>query len=499
VSSATAPSAPEVATRQASGADLIRFLPFAAAAVTLLVSVLTIGRAPLWLDEAFTIGATNQLADSFWQRSGSMFLYYVVIGPFVDVSIDPTWLRMPSTVFAAGSVLVTVDLARRFLTPAAAVWTAAFLIPMWAVVRYAQEVRSYALVMLLATLAWWLLFRLAERESRSLWITLGMVWVALVHSHPLAGLLVVAQLASLRLAPRDPDSPSLLRSSLPAWATAGALMVPMVLSLVRQDDGVAPDWVPPLGRWTVSSVLEMVAGPWGIGQAVAVVALVASSLLVVMSHEDEPMAWRENALLLWLWAPLATLAVVSIAEPMLAGRFVILSIPATALVLARAVSGFGKHRLSLLAGTLMVVSLLPGQVMLHRDHGHPWDDAVEVVAADPTLGVARHGVIFLDDSSRNAFEVNAMGTPVVDATVPVAPAEPWGTHLRYYAEVELSMLVPTLESLDVLWLVEQFQVGGGESPWHWGVSEPFESLGFCRDATHRFEHDIEVVRFVACR
>ncbi|MFP4514178.1 MAG: hypothetical protein ACLFRV_14635, partial [Acidimicrobiales bacterium] len=146
------------------------WLPLVAAAVCLLLAIPTLGARDLWYDEAFSVTSTNQLWDSLIQRSGSMGLYYGMLALWSKVSIDPFWLRLPSALFAAAATGLAVRFTFTYFGRRTAAWTALILVGTWGLTRYAQEARSYTLVLLLAVTSWYLFFHLAEHSTRRGWI-----------------------------------------------------------------------------------------------------------------------------------------------------------------------------------------------------------------------------------------------------------------------------------------------------------------------------------------
>ncbi|MGY6500122.1 MAG: glycosyltransferase family 39 protein [Acidimicrobiales bacterium] len=474
------------------------WVPLGAAFAVLVTSIPTLGRKDLWLDEAFTVGATNQLLDSLYQRSGSMGLYYVLIAPWKDVSLDPAWLRFPSTLFAAAGVGLAVHLARRLFGLRVAVWSAILMVPLWGVTRFAQETRSYALVMLLTVVSWVIVIRLVDRrDDRRLWVLWGLCSAAAIYSHPLAGLAAVAQLLALRMS--DPDLRTTVRSGAPGLIALGVLLVPMAATFT-QEEGAAPDWVPPLGRWSISDGLEMLAGPSGIAQLLVFTGLAASSIVVWRQAEEaHTTQWARRAMVAWLWVPAVALVLISVGEPMFVGRYLIGSLPAASIVAALAITRVEPRVPRLILGAAVVALLVPGQISLHTDHGPPWREAASLIE-DQLDSSERHGILFLADASRPPFEVNNYDSVTIDSLSPVYPVEELGSNLRYFDEVSGDELRTRFDGLDVIWLVEQRIILGRdtEEPPHWTMEEPLGGLGFCRTESTELRDSIEVTRFDPC-
>jgi mannosyltransferase len=466
-------------------------LPIVAGALTLGLALLTLGARDLWYDESFSITSTNQLWASLVRRSGSMGLYYALLTPWSKVSLDPFWLRLPSALFAA----VAVGFASRFafvhFGRTAGTWTAVLLVPMFGVVRYAQEARSYSLVMLLAVVSWSLTFRLAQRSSRGLWIWWGACGAALVYSHPIAGLIPASQLLAWR--GRSPSLGVAIRDSAPGWATSGILLLPMVATFGLRTSA-APGWVPPLGWGTLGEGLSMVAGPRAIPQALVALALLLASWRIATTNDGRDEAtWQRRCMLLWLWVTPVVVLLVSIRQPVFIGRYLIAALPAVAIVIAVAMSDLRPATLRTGAGLVLLVSLVPGMVILQGSKGHEWSKAIDAIESE-LRSSERHGIAFNYGEVRQPFELNATGRPILSQTVPVGPSDPWGSNLRYYDESTLDDLAVAAANVDVLWEVAQIFDADPE-PLH---PDRFEPVGFCLATSRNFSPGIVVTRFEPC-
>lgn len=481
------------------------WMPVVAGLVAFGLAALTLGSQDLALDEAYSVTSTNQLWTSLRQRSGSMALYYILLTPWSQISVDPAWIRLPSALFAGLAVAFTVRLAIRYFGLGVAAWTAAFMVPMWVVSRFGQEARSYSLVMLLAVVSWSLFLRVVGRRSApAWWILWGLCGGALVYSHPLAGFVVASQLVVLWM--EHPDRRAALVAAWPGLTVFAVLLVPMALTF-GDESGATPDWIPPLGGHSFVEMATILGGPWPGARLLLTVALVVATVSVLRSTSTrtgsgappvDDARWLTVCLVSWAWVTPVGILVISIAEPMVRERYLSGAVPAAALVMALAVSRLDAAR-QIAAGGAIVLLLVPGQIQVHTASGHPWREAVVLVESDLSADEA-HGVLFIATGSRHPFELAARGTDVLTETVPVRPAEAWGTDLRYFEDTGLDDLQPRTAELNVLWLVEQrVPLGRTQAaPPHWSQAEPLEAVGWCVDVRHQLHDELEVIRFDRC-
>lgn len=203
-----------------------------------------LGRAPLWRDEVATVSVAGRdllgTMRVLWHREANMGLYYLVMNGWLRAGGGEIWVRLPSAVFAVATVPVTMLLARRAFGARAALAAGTVLASNSFLLTYAREARSYSLVALLAATSTLLLVRALDQPSRWRWICYVAASAAMVYSHMLAALVVVAQMASLPAARRGRVPWRTVLRSLFALAV---LVLPLTAYAVLRDTGQT-SWVP---------------------------------------------------------------------------------------------------------------------------------------------------------------------------------------------------------------------------------------------------------------
>src|SRR5690606_2897356 len=190
---------------------------------------------------------------------GTQALYYALVWPVAQVTTDPGWLRLPSTLYGLYAVVAVHHVGRRLGGRAVGVLPAAGLALSWGLARYSVEARSYTLALLLVSLSWLALVAAVqagddETGARRWWRTY-FVAVALVPlAHGLATLNYLAQLAALALAPGDGPR-SVRRASRVAPLLAGELAVLFLLGAAE-----VGDWVPPLSLGQLRAIKHLLLG-----------------------------------------------------------------------------------------------------------------------------------------------------------------------------------------------------------------------------------------------
>ncbi|MCZ7545392.1 MAG: glycosyltransferase family 39 protein [Anaerolineae bacterium] len=325
----------------------------------------TWGAEPLWVDESFSFA----LADAPL-LSGPVALIASDVHPPLYFVLLGFWTRVAGYTELAGryfsvlagvlAVALTYALGRRLFSARAGLWAAVALSAAGLHVRYAREIRMYALLALLsaaATLAY-VRWRARPTQRRAL-VYMGLA-AALPYTHyygalvPLAHLahFAVTGLAARRTAHRPPWRTWLLMQgggracvrALAARDAAPARAAPRRHSPRRAEHAPHPGWVVTM---LTDDLGWLVAG------------LVAAGVLGVFAVRggQRVRAGLGVALaLLWIAVPVAAAFVVNAGVPSLTARNLIAVTPALALAV-----GLGLSRLralGLVAGALLVFNAL---------------------------------------------------------------------------------------------------------------------------------------------
>lgn len=137
----------------------------------------------LWLDEAYTRAAVDNLWSSLTSTPGTMPLYYGCMALWGTVSTAPCWLRLPSLLASVATLVVVGGIASKVLGRRAAPLVPVVLVvsPMYA--AKAIEARPYAFETLMVAAAWYLLVTWADgttawsgaRRTRTMFLLLVVI------------------------------------------------------------------------------------------------------------------------------------------------------------------------------------------------------------------------------------------------------------------------------------------------------------------------------------
>lgn len=343
------------ATHRASARGGVRALPDAAVAALVGAASASVAVAgswvpSLWGDEVASIMSARRDPASLWSMLGSVDavhgLYYLLLGGWIEVAdASPFAVRLPSALAVGAACAGLYLLVRRRAARSTALIAAVVFAVMPRVTYVATEARTMALATATAVWLTLLLVRLLDRPAlRAWWIvyTLGIalgtylfLYVALVV--PVHAVAVVHRMArsDASAATASPFRPFAL-----AWATAAVLAAPIGILAVTQRGQIAFR-----ERQDVVTAWSVLVAPWFMLPAVAVAAwaLIAVAVGAGVAHRrDEAWAGRRELLVLggaWLAVPaMVLLALTAVVTPAFTPRYLVISAPAVAMLIAIGVS-----------------------------------------------------------------------------------------------------------------------------------------------------------------
>jgi mannosyltransferase len=364
------PAAPPAPDRSRPGITIGFWLLVLITAVAAFLRLHGIAAKSLWLDEGASVGIARLHWRQFFyvvrHREINMALYYLLLHFWLALGSTEGFVRGLSVLFSVATVPVLYALGARLFGRGAGL-LAAWLLAINAYhIRYAQEARSYALVVFFATLATWLLVRNLQEPASAHWAAYAVACALAVFSHFFGALVVLAHGVSLAF---------LRRGDLP-WKDIGRagrwfayLMIP--IAIIVATVGAEPTrWFPPT---TMSAVLDFfiaLAGNGGI--PLLTLDVIAAALAVFAAWR----MWRSGGLTLrgwgyvlifaWLVVPVATVLAVSVMRPLFLARFLNPCLPALILTVAAGIAGLRPRALAwVFVAAISVFSIL-GDVSYYR-------------------------------------------------------------------------------------------------------------------------------------
>lgn len=380
------------------------------------------GSKPFWFDEAFSVVAARMDWRNFghllWWREANMSLYYVLLRAWLNFGQSPLFIRSLSVVISAATLPAVYWVAKLLYDRAVALLATALLAFNAYSIRYAQEARSYALFLLLATVSSGFLIswvremghglrsQSASRSRACLGNGYAITAVLAAYAHLYAILLMAAHWIAVCISRQD-ENPGGSTEIRRAWRAIGLAVSPLLIFVVKTGAGPIR-WIqrPGFGdlfqffkhlsggnNWVLPAVLAAACGA-------AVVPLGRSLWSGAQGWE----VWRCQFLLLWLLFPVGFTVLVSFARPVFLPRYMIFCLPA---MLILAAAGLGRLNRWLLPPALFAILLLGFQGTAFV-YGHDFDTERDASgqAADFILDHTQSGdaIIFHIAETRVPYE-----------------------------------------------------------------------------------------------
>jgi mannosyltransferase len=433
-----------------------RFDPvlLAPALVTLMIGAWDLSTPSYWRDEAATLDAEARSVPALLRMLTHVDAvhgaYYLLMWPIVHTfGTAEVVLRLPSLLAMTAAAAGVAALGRRLHSPRAGLLAGLVFAVLPQVSRYAQEGRSYALVVACAVAASYLLVRAVDEPGRRWLAGYGCVVAALGLLNLFGLLLLVAHAIFLLASHR-----TLLRHWLTVAALACLPALPVVALTWQQRDQLA--WLTAPATSNLGDFTVWVAGSTG---SVALMGVLIG--LGLRSQTGTQASWLA---LPWLLAPPALLLTVTeVATPVYLQRYVAYCLPALALAVGVGLAGIAVAP-RVIALLLIAGCGLPTQLAERQVDGHADDirAAANIIAAHerPHDGVLYDcPTCYYPDSPREfSFGYPAAFGPLDDLALSQSPSAS-GT-LRG-TETDQATLRRRLDHVSRVWLVE---TGGNSVP-----------------------------------
>jgi mannosyltransferase len=405
-----------------------------------LLGSLFLGTHSLFLDES--VSAT--LATAPWHRfvnvvshrEANMVLYYLLLRGWVVLGHSEIALRSLSVVLAGGALWVVIMLARTLFGRRVALLAGLLLAVNPLYVQFAQDVRGYALALLLVSGSCLLFVRVIRQQDPSPrlgWTAYTVVTALAAYSNFWAALVPLAQVLSLAFLPAGRIPWRRLVASVAALVV---LLVPLGL-LIQATDSAGVNWAAGSAAGHLFTHIRQ-SVPHALLDVLVLAAVAAVVVAVVVARRRPAVGavfarqWPLLFTACWLIVPVAAVVLLSLVDkPLLVVRYLMVSLPPVLLlvaVLIDRVSALARRGATALAGILLVVVIALSALGVAQWYstGGPQDfrSAVTYVSDRAHPG---DGVLVFAPYERLPVEWYVAGWPAARHSLhPVYPATAWG-------------------------------------------------------------------------
>ena len=349
-----------------------------------LVFGVGIGGMPLWFDELAGLSvaerSVGEIVAVLGNTDANMGFYYLILHFWLMAGDSEVWLRALSLVLAVATIPVTSILARRLFGDGVGLVAGFVLAGSLFTVAHAQNARAYSLALLMVTLATLFFFQAVQSRRPIAFMAYGACSTLALYLSPLSGLVLIAQVASLLLLP---GARTLFRPLALTFCGIVLATLPLALLMVSAGDAQV-DYFERPGLDRALDVASEILGMWNWPVVAAWAALLLTGLLSFwgigsrirgspgQEEAGDEWPWRRALVVLWALLPPLLLFAYSQVDPLFAGRYLVASTPALAIIAALGIVSISRRSRPLAA---LVILLLIGVTVPARVGLETYGDA----------------------------------------------------------------------------------------------------------------------------
>jgi mannosyltransferase len=368
-----------------------------ATAASAVASLLFLGREAIWLDEAYTVFLARLPAGEFWDvvvsSQANASLYYALLRGWIGLGTGETVVRLLSVLPVVAAVPLCYAVGSRLFGRRVGVTAAGLLAVNAFAIQYAQEARSYSLVLFLVLLTSYLFVRAVQDGGKATWVGYVVIAGMAGYAHFFAWFVILGHIMSLPFLDRRPT----IRSLIAVYSGVAVLSAPLLLFLLTTS-GDQIGWIPSLSVGRVARAIGQFAGArTSLGAAALVTIFGACVLFALRSlvlawrrRERSSETWGLVLALAWLIIPIAGALAISVVKPIWVDKYLIVALPGLALTAAVGLWTW-RPAVARVALVALVVASLSQVVVLHAsDDKDDWRSATRYVLArsEPSDGIA---------------------------------------------------------------------------------------------------------------
>jgi mannosyltransferase len=362
--------------------------------ITCLASFLcfwNLGDKSIWWDESVSIGLAradwSTLFQTITHGEANMGLYYFLLHFWVYLGSGEFAVRSFSAVFAVLTIPVTAALGFRLFNTRVGLTAAVILAVNVLFVKYAQEARSYSLVLFLASLSTCLFVEALLRPAKWKWALYILTGALTVYAHVFAALVPAAHAISLLFFRRE----ALPWKALLIAGTAILVLISPIILSVLTGSAQNIDWILQPGLMNLVYLIANIAGGEYLLAAFMVCGLIAL-LLAIRARSiswKSPRVWRYAVLVCWLIVPIIIAFAVSQFKPVFTTRYFIICCTPMALLAAIGISRLPGRWLA--AASIVIILTLSSmnlKTWYFDAHKQDWREAAAYILSKAEKGDA---------------------------------------------------------------------------------------------------------------
>jgi mannosyltransferase len=287
----------------------------------------------------------------------NMVLYYLLLRGWLHFGDSVAFIRGLSVVFASAAIPAIFMLGRRLQGSVVGMVSALLLAVNAFQVRYAQEARSYSLLVFLLILSTYFFVSAVPSGHKRNWNWYIAISALAVYAHFFAILVVLSHWGALRIARYVGIASDGGMRAQSNRAVRLTLVWTLPIWIFIATTGAGPiAWIPRPGIGDIVGLFKKLSGNAQTPLLIVYSICVALGLLVGIRaiRRRESTATNNIVLTCWLFGPLAIVLLASLARPVFAPRYLMISLPAWILLAAQGIASLRPRLVGMVAAGAIV-------------------------------------------------------------------------------------------------------------------------------------------------
>jgi mannosyltransferase len=384
-------------------------------------------------------------------------LFYLTLHYWIELGRSELVLRVLPALFGTVTVPLLYVLTTRLFGPVQGVAAALLLATNAFFIKHVQEVRGYSLSAMLGAASTLLFVELMRRRTRLTWAGYVLAGGLGLYAHFFVAWVLLAHVASLAFLRRR-DIP--VKSLAAAYLCIAVLAAPLAYFVAFRDVGQV-DWIGEHSLWRLEGAWRSLTGGGPVlPYAYAVLFAIALGGLVSRTRRTgrTPESWAQALVILWALLPIGTAFGISYLKPLFIPRYLLVTVPALAVVATMGLTALGPRRLLPAVTAAMVVLGAIGLVGWYTTESKDsWELRADYIAENSDPG---DGLVLYSPTAIRPFGYYAgyydSGAAAETVPPPIYPPLYWLGYSATQFNPNYEAIVSEVAEHDRVWLVEGY-------------------------------------------
>lgn len=359
-------------------------------------------------DEAWSITfaglSWRKLINVMWQRELNMGPYYILLKIWIAIFGDSELaVRSLSVVFSVFAVAMTFAIGKKLFDAKTGLVAASLLAVNAFLIEYAQEARSYTLLIFMANTSVYFFINMIQDQNVKNHVLYVFSSVLLVYSHFFGLFILIVQAISLIFFAGEKVN---YRRLLLCALSIALLIIPIGYFILFKDNGQI-GWIQKPSFKDLYSFMFSLTGDGGSGMLLSLYVLMFFISLIMLARKNPESRMtgsfgRHAFLLVWLLLPVIAAYSFSFYKPIFISKYLISSLTPLVLLVATGLSAIRSRWISTVAAFgLISISVYTVFDVYYPKQKFDWKSATRYISQNARKG---DGITFYDYSAKVTFE-----------------------------------------------------------------------------------------------